>query len=250
MSKRIFLARPSYGPTEPESDYAAKVATLRDDVEVHSAGFRKSMTCHNFNDHLAYCMNRGGYTHWCLLHADIAPAPGFVDAMLDSLEANDLDVTHVPCRYKNDSQLLMTAMGRPGEVWGPNRQLTTTELADLPNTFDAETLCERWGMPNHILLPNTGCMLWRIGDWIENFPGFRMIDQFGRDSLSGNWVARSVSEDYWFGFWAHEHGVRVGGTKHTTGHWGRREFSSDEIGGAEHDDAYFRVMDAMREAAI
>ena len=241
MTTRVFLAHPSYGQTEPESGFAERCASLRDDVEVHCASFRKSMTCHNFNDHLRECMQRGGYQYWCLLHADVAPAEGFVDAMLDSLESRDLDVTHAPCRYKNDSGKVMTALGRPGKFWGPNREITTSELAQLPHTFDADDVCELFDMPDRILLPNTGCMMFRLDSWIEDFPGFRMIDQFGRDSLSGDWVARSVSEDYWFGFWAAENGVRVGGTKHPTGHWGRREFRSDEICGQEHDEGFLRV---------
>jgi hypothetical protein len=247
--KRVLLVRPYYWCRQPESDDAAKRGTARNDIEVHGASGENNMTCKNFNAHLAICMNAGGYDYWCLMHGDVAPADGFIDAMLDSLESTDLDVTHCPCRYKNDTGLVMTALGRPGKVWGPNRQLTLKELAKLPKTFDAQDLCNLWDMPDRILLPNTGCMMWKLGDWVEKFPGFKMIDEFGRDQRTGQWIARSVSEDYWFGFWAHENGVKVGGTKHPVGHWGRKEYSTDEICGQETDEQYLEVMEAVREMA-
>lgn len=247
--KKVLLVRPFYKSREPESDDASKRASLRDGVVVHYASDENNMTCKNFNALLALCMNEGGYDYWGLLHGDVAPAPGFIDAMIDSCESHGLDATHIPCRYKNDSGLVMTALGRPGQIWGPNRQLTTAELAQLPQTFDAETLSSFWDMPGRILLPNTGCMLWKIGDWIERFPGFQMIDQFGRNALTGDWVARSVSEDYWFGFWAHDNGVKVGATQHACGHWGRKEYSTAHISGQLRDEMYFEVMEQVREMA-
>lgn len=249
MTHRVFLARPFFRARDPESDDASRQASLRDDVEVHGAGNENNMTCKNFNAMLALCMNRGGYDYFCLLHGDVAPKPWFLDAMIESLESTDLDVTHCPCRYKGVSGLVMTALGSPGKVWGPNRQLTTKELAKLPKTFDASDLINLWDMPGRILLPNTGCMLLKIGEWIERFPGFTMIDQLGRNVNTGEWVARSVSEDYWFGFWAHENGVKVGGTNHATEHWGRRAYSTDDICGQETDEGYLQATQMM-ECAV
>lgn len=240
----VFLARPYFRSRDPESDDAAKRATNRDDVVVHGASEENNMTCKNFNALLALCMNAGIYDYFCLQHGDVEPAEGFVDAMLESFETTDLDVTHCPCRYKGDSGKVMTALGRPGKVWGPNRQLTLKEMRRLPKTFTGKDLCDLWDMPNRILLPNTGCMMFKIGKWIEKFPGFTMLDFFGRGS-EGKYFAASVSEDYWFGFWAHDNGVKVGGTRHTTKHWGRKEWSTDEDCGQERDDEYFRVAELV-----
>lgn len=248
MTKLVFLARPYYRSRDPESDDAAKCSSQRDDVEVHNWSDENNMTCKNFNAALALCLNQKRYQYFGILHGDVAPAPGFIDSMIHSLDSHHLDVTHCPCRFKNDKYKVMTALGRVGHCWGPNRLLTTKELARLPQTFDAQTLCDFWGMQEHILLPNTGCMLWKLGPWVETFPGFTMLDRMRKLPSNSQWVAESVSEDFWFGFWAAENGVKVGGTKHTTGHWGRKVFLSDEIGGAETDEAYLEYVRQVEAA--
>lgn len=242
--KLVFLARPYYRSRDPESDDAAKCSSERADVEVHNWSDENNMTCKNFNAALALCLNQGSYQYFGILHGDVAPAPGFIDQMIHSLDSHHLDVTHCPCRFKNDNGKVMTGLGRLGHCWGPNRLLTTAELARLPQTFDANTLSNLWNMPDRILLPNTGCMLWKLGPWVEKFPGFTMMDRIRK--LSTGWrVAESVSEDFWFGFWAAENGVKVGGTKHATGHWGRQEFRTDDVCGEETDVGYLEFMGAV-----
>lgn len=246
MTTKVLLARPYFRSRDPESDDAAKRASLRDDVEVHVVSHEDNVTCNNFNSMLALCMNKGIYDYFALLHGDVAPADGFIDAMLESIESHDLDATHCPQRYKNDSGKVMTALGRIGKFWGPNRELTTAELSGLPQTFTAADLSNLWDMPDRIMLPATGCMLLRLGDWIQTFPGFQMIYEFGRRQDNGEWVARCVTEDYWFGHWAGKHGVKVGCTNHPTGHWGRREFRTDDVCGQETDDAYVDLMEKLQ----
>lgn len=243
---KLFLARPSYSHYEPESDYAAKCSVGRDSqLEVHSAGFRSSMSAKNQNDHLCTCMNLGGYDYFGMLHADVAPDEGWADILIDELEKHDLDIIHAPARFKNETGITSTAIGYSSNIWMPVRRITTTELQDLPQTFDINVLREVYDAGAERLLFNTGCMVFKIGPWLGKFPGFTMYDRIV--IYEGKWCAVTVSEDYVFAHWCANQGLRAGATKVTTGHFGRKQWRTDEVCGPARDAEFDRDMAKVRE---
>lgn len=246
MSKLLFLARPAHSFYEPESDYAAKCAVSEDSpITVHSACFRQSMTCSNCNKLLCHCMSAGNYDYFAMLHSDVAPAEGWADALVGELEKHNLDVIHAPCAFKGKEWLTSTAIGYSADMYSAPRRITMTELQSLPQTFDVETIREVYDAGAERILCNTGCMVWKLGDWVHDFPGFTMMDSI--EKHGGKWRAVTVSEDYVFAHWCADNGVRVGATKVETKHFGRQGYSTADAWGPARDEEYFARL-AAREA--
>lgn len=219
--KLVFHARPSYGPFEPEADFAAARAVKDHELyTAHVCAFRCSMTSKNMNDHLAECLNSPNLYHYLAWqHADVSPGDGWIDTSVEDMEANDWDVIHAPCRIKNFSEQTST-----GVVYSDGRvvRLTTGDLEKLPRTFDVDTIKALIDPAVDRMLVNTGCCVWRLGPWIAEFPGFTMYDEmYHRD---GKWQTYCVSEDYMFSDWCNQNGIRQGATQIPTTHWGRWGF--------------------------
>ncbi len=239
----LFLARPSFNFTEPESDNAARNAVPDDSsIVVHTYQSMQSMTANNFNNCLAKCLNLGGYDYFAMLHADVTAERGWAQTLVEQMELHDFDVIHAPVPYKNDTGKSSTGVAYGDSIGAPIRKIMMAELQDLPQTFGVDCLRDTFDKNVKRLLPNTGCMVWRLDGWVDNFPGFTMIDQFSKQD--GQWVARTMSEDYVFGHWCADYAVYVGATKVRTGHVGRKIYWSDEVWGAETDEQY------AREAAV
>ncbi len=239
----LFLARPSFNITEPESADAARNAVLANSsIVVHEAEFRQSMTCNNFNQLLCSCLNRRGYDYFAMLHADVTARKGWAQTLVRQMELYDFDVIHAPVPYKNETGKSSTAVATSDYIWATPRKIMMAELQSLPDVFGVDTLREVFEPRAKFLLPNTGCMVWRLGDWVKEFRGFRMIDDLVQQG--GQWIAPTMSEDYVFGHWCAQNGVRVGASKVRTGHVGRKIYWSDEVWGSETDEQY------AREAAL
>jgi hypothetical protein len=251
MSK-IFLGQPCYGAIEFESADAVDNALNRDSPhELTAVRLTSSLLANCFNQLLAICLNAGGYDYWALLHGDMAPADGFLDTLVAELEMYRLDVIHAPCALKSEKGYTSTAMAYSDDPWQPVRRLTVRELKSLWPTFTIGILREQLDPAARILLPNTGCMLIRIGDWLKKFPGFeirdRMLHAPGAERLGVRYEfqPQCVSEDWNFGYWCAAHGVKVGGTtKVATRHVGRMVFPSDKDWGRDRDEDFFELRDA------
>ncbi len=248
MSKLLFLARPSYGPYEPESDIAANHAVGDNSaITVHACCFRLSMTCKNMNDHFAKCMNLGGYDYFALLHADNAPPDGWAEQLVDAMELYNYDVIHAPYAVKNKKGMTTTAIGFSGNIWGTVRRISTTERKELPRIFDIEVLRKELDEPDaERMLFGTGVMVIKIGDWLNDFPAFTMSDRIVKHE--GQWYPQCVSEDYMFSHWCANNGVRAGALNLDVGHWGRWNYSTADAWGESRDEDYFRDAVNLRGA--
>jgi len=146
--------------------------------------------------------------------------------------------------FKDASGLTSTAVAYSDDAWEIKRRITMTELQQLPPTFDADTLRQCYDPRAFRLLPNTGCILMRYGDWLKSFPGFSILDRITRVSDS-QWRSDVVPEDWHFGYWAGRNGVKVGGTKAAvTRHYGRQYFPSDGAWGQASDIFYMNHVEA------
>ena len=112
----------------------------------------------NFNTLFAVALNRaarGEITHFAMLHADIAPMPGWLDVLLEECDRLDADLVSALVPLKDGRGITSSGLGRIGDPWGGAfRRVAVRELAGLPETFDNADL----GYPQHPLLHNNGCL--------------------------------------------------------------------------------------------
>jgi hypothetical protein len=248
--RNVFLVQPAYGGIEPEAYHAVQRCHVSGDgTYVSVARSKMSLLGHSLNDYLAMCLNDGGYDYFGIVHADLAPADNWLSTMLAEMDAHDLEVCHAVCAIKDSSGLTSTSIAYSNDPWARVRRITLTELARLPQTFTIETLREAYDPAALRLLPNTGCLVMRAKTWLRSFDGFEIRGRLRTRPEDGKRVADVVPEDWNFGHWCAEHGVRVGGTKAVvTEHFGRASFRSDVVWGSERDEAFFRQHDSAYTA--
>lgn len=189
-----------------------------------------SLLANNFNLLFADAINQG-YSHFVLLHSDIAPAQGWVDRMLELMGQHDLDILSLISPFKDKSGRTSTAIDNENlaqSTWGPPR-LT---LHEVHNEWPEIITHPR-------LVVNTGCMMIKLGGmWMEpNPPCFSINDAFGRGP-DGKLVALVEPEDWAFSRVARDRGARIGATALIKlEHIGYHEYVNDEVWGTELDDS-------------
>jgi predicted O-methyltransferase YrrM len=235
IQTRILLAHPSYGAVERESYDSEKHSVPHDgQIEVHILPPKSSLLAHGFNDAVVACNRRGGYDAFALIHADISCQAGWLAKMWQIMQDRELQVLHTIAPIKNSDGLTSTALAYSDDPWSLVRRLTMTELHKLPATFDINDIREHLDPDATALLPNTGCLLVRAGTWLEDFPGFAIMDRIRRNGE--DWDSDVVPEDWNFGFWCARTGLSVGGTREVRlSHWGRSGFHNNDIWGMETD---------------
>lgn len=173
-----------------------------------------SLLAMNFNSLFCDAVN-SGCTHFAMVHADVQPAPLWLDTLLAEMEAQDCDVLSVVLPIKHAEGLTSTAIDDPTSPWEPWYRLSMHEIHALPETFSGRDV----GYPDNALLVNTGCMLVRLGGWVADFPGFTVRDRIVKED--GKYVAQTEPEDWAFSRWCHAHGLRVLATRLVQAHhWG------------------------------
>lgn len=128
--------------------------TIRNDIAVKIDQRSSSLLAHGFNNMWCRALNER-FDYFAMLHADIAPTHGWLDVLMDEMKATGADVLSCVVPFKEATGLTSTAIGDPAESWKPRRRLTMTEIAELPDTFDAADA----GYPGDVLLVNSGCFL-------------------------------------------------------------------------------------------
>lgn len=220
--QEVFLAQPYGAFIHPQSEQSIERASFRGGtLGIAKCPHPSSLLAHGFNTQLATCLNMGGFDYWLLLHQDVSPiTPGWLDIVINELEFHNLDALHVVCAIKDNRGLTSTAYSSTGDKWSERCKLSTTQLLEvLPPTFTIDDVRAKLDPQAQVLLPNTGCLLLRIGEWLDRFPGFTISDRLGWKD--GKRVAQTAPEDWQFGFWAASEGVRVGGTSCiATAHYG------------------------------
>ncbi len=235
--KRVFLAMPNNNAIVNET-WQAVLESGRDDLFVYTWRSENSLLAHNFNICLQKCLAMGDFDFYAQIHADIGADKGFLGTLLDQIETHGHDVIHAVVPIKNNSGLTSTAIAYSDDEWALERRITMTELSELPKTFDILNIRNEIDSNAVRLLPNTGCLMLRLGEWVDDFPGFEIKSRLTRDDES-NVKAETVPEDWNFGHWCARNGVTVAGTKAVgIGHWGRWQFRNDEVWGQRVDEAW------------
>ena len=219
----IFLGVPHYGEIGAHTAGSLLSASRRFSPLITLK--QASLLCHNFNSLWCEALNmrkERGVTHFVMLHADLAPQMGWVDALYEELQATGADVVSVINAIKDHRGL--TSTGRQNTVTGEIRRLTMKEICKLPETFDAAGA----GFPDDHLMVNTGCWIADITrPWAEDFPGFTIKDWIEK-LPNGAMRPGVLSEDWYFSGWLASKGLKVFATrKITTSHFGGVPFRND-----------------------
>lgn len=160
--------------------------------------------------------DRGEFTHFAMLHSDIAAEKGWLDKLMAEMEKHDAQVMSAVSPLKDGRGLTSTGVGEP-DPWGPVRRLTMAEVGQLPETFGRADVTEEL---DQVLLVNTGCMLVDVrGGWCRETNGengdalvyFTIKDRVVREG--DRWMVKVRPEDWNFSRMAARQGARVMATQ-------------------------------------
>jgi hypothetical protein len=192
-----------------------------------------------FNTLLADALNAretDGVTHFAMLHNDVIPCRGWLDILMEEMQANDLDMISAVVPIKNSKGLTSTGMDTPGNPWSV-RRLTLSEVYDLPETFTAKDVPYRQDQAQ--LLLNTGCWLMKLHEpWAEGLH-FRQQDRIAWNTTTKKYAAQSISEDWDFSRQLQTRGARIAATRKVPLQHERPEFHNKSVWGDwQTDEAY------------
>ncbi len=145
---------------------------------------------------------RPGMSHFCMMHSDIVPEPGWLNVMMGELHRTGADILSVVIPVKDDRGMTSTGLMRM-----PSRQMNKFSLKralKLPKTFCAADV----GGKSDVLLINTG--LWVCDftrPWVEKMC-FRFKDRIIRTD-DGKFIPQCIGEDWLFGIDAARLGLKV-----------------------------------------
>jgi len=197
--RKVFLAFPCYGLVHFESVQAAYSACRETPVAL----YRRSDSRLPFNFNSLWCAalnsrQQHAWTHFAMLHSDVAPEAGWLDTLIGEQERLGVDVVAAVVPIKDGRGLTSTGVWNPET--GQVRRLTMAEVMQLPDTFTADDVADllqpgkrvRVDMP---LMINSGCFVaaWRW-DWCEKVV-WRFVDEIWRGE-DGRFTACTMSEDW------------------------------------------------------
>lgn len=232
--RNIVLGMPGYGHQTQRAGRALWRA-CRDMNRVWVAQECGSLLAHNFNKLWCVALNRANagepVDYFAMLHDDIGLADGWLDALIDELESNQLDILGVVSPIKDTRGLTSIALHREGDNWVPAARLSLHDVFELPPTFTSDDV----GMP---LLLNTGCwvckfdMSWATKVW------FTINDRVAFNKATNQYEALNESEDWFFSRLAHELKLKIGATRKLyVAHEGMMTYTNTRPWGTYYFDA-------------
>lgn len=236
-ARRVCLGMPGYGEMSAGASRALWNATQggAGRLEVDVKYNQSSLLAANFNSLWVWALNENlnrRVHYFAMLHADVEPVDGWLDILINELEARDLDVLGTVVPIKDKQGVTSLALERPdGDTWRPLCRLTMHEVMQLPETFTSEDC-------GHNLLLNTGCWICRFDPaWAEQVC-FTINDRIVVDQ-HGRYHAQVESEDWYFSRLCHELELKIGATRKVPlNHKGFMSFSNQRVWGSDYDVRY------------
>jgi hypothetical protein len=234
--RRVFLGMPGYGELTAGAARAFWRATRLPDRQVRYQYNEGSLLAANFNTLWAAALNLAHsgerVDYFAMQHADVEPEDWWLDALIDEMEARDLDVLGTVVPIKDRKGLTSLALGRDdGDTWRVLCRLTMAEAHALPETFTSEDC-------GHPLLLNTGLWVCRFSEEWARKVRFTINDRIVQ-MPDGRYVPQTEPEDWYFSRLCHELGMRIGATrKIKLAHRGGIAFHSDQVWGEPFDRSY------------
>lgn len=179
---------------------------------------------------------RGGCTHFAMLHSDILPDPGWLDTLMCELDDTGADLVSAVAPLKDTRGLTSAGIGDAENPWAPFRRFTMRELMEMPETFSiADT-----PHTDRYLLHNTGCWacdlrspLFYAEDEHRCLHAFFNFPLRARRHADGHLVHERESEDWFFSRKLAELGARTLITRKVgLKHVGSMEFGNTEPWGS------------------
>ncbi len=247
MKKVIYIGMPSGGHLSLEAARGLFTSTARTEYEIMPVAFSYSALASCFN-HLwsrAIAASPEKVTHFAMLHSDVGPECGWLDTLMDELEAKKLDMVSAVIPIKSQDGLTSTAVGEIKDPWKQKR-LTMREVSELPPTFTDDDLVEwkkKHKREDSKLLLNTGCWLadlkndtWRqMSDEGELRFFFRTLDRIR--VTDDNLEVDFAPEDWLFSRECQAAGLKIGATsKVKLKHFGAMGWDNQGVWGNLEED--------------
>lgn len=229
----VFIGMPNYGSMHPLM--VAAVTTCTTSLRLSLWPETASLLAYGFNKTFALAMNNRklGITHFCMLHSDIAPEPGWLDVLMAEMERTGADVVSAVSPMKDARGLTTTGvLDRDTCI---TRRFTLRECFTLPETFSLDDCLASPSLNVEAKKPclavNTGCFLWRLNNpKCEEFTGFSILDRVNKLE-DGTMGVNALSEDWNWSRWCADNGLKVVATRKVKlthyGMWGWRNDTPD-----------------------
>lgn len=245
-AKRVFLGMPGYGTLThgaAQGFYHATAGKLNIGGQSHRVSLDRvyhggSLLAHNFNALWCGAINVNDQgppvDYFAMLHSDVEPDQGWLDVLIEEMEAHDLDMLGVVVPIKDLQGLTSIALHNvDGDRWRPLCRLTMQEVMQLPETFTQTDA----GAP---LLLNTGCWICRFDAEVAKRSCFTINDAIRFDDQRGIYVAEVEPEDWNFSRQMHAQGMRIGATRKVhVNHAGEMRFGNQSGWGHKPFDDEF-----------
>ena len=220
--KKALLGMPGYGQVTGGAARGFFRSSAKLDVVLRMQ--ESSLLAQNFNALWCEALNlhrKRGLDYFAMIHADVEPQDGWLDTLVEELEAKQLDVLGVVVPIKDVRGVTSTALARDdGDPWRVHCRLTMSDVHRLPETFTAADI--PGGRP---LLLNTGLWVCRFGDWCRQVR-FTINDRIVVDK-DGDYIPQVEPEDWYFSRLLHGLGLKVGCTRKVdVGHRGHMVFGN------------------------
>lgn len=197
---KVFIALPSYNGQSASKQLYSLSAIVKKGWLVASTEF--SSLAHSFNRMWADCLNRKrteGFTHFVMCHADIVPHGNWIQILLDEMKTHGADIISAISPIKDHLGITSTGRMRP-DVKCIER-FTMHQVYQLPETFTFPDIVLNTGcMCVNLAFPFVEQLFFRFQDWIEK-------------NEKGEFVARTVSEDWLFSADAASMGAKLYATR-------------------------------------
>lgn len=206
---RIFLGVPCYGRAIDMGQAAAVEHALLSGQIVARRRVAVSLLAFGFNQLLCEALNgrapeRGGFTHFLLLHSDVVPhGEDWVGDLYRELARHDLGAVAVSIPIKPNTPRAVEQLETSVALDRGDGKVSRVPLRQLEGeTFTSRTQGD--------LLVNTGCLLIDLRhEWSERIC-FTIDDRIER--VDGEFVARVDPEDWNLSRWFRANGVPFGTT--------------------------------------
>lgn len=239
--KIVRLGMPSYGELTSGAALGFFKPTNNPDIELHLLQQEGSLLAQNMNILWTWALNEG-CDYFAMLHADCQPEIGWLDILINEMEAKDLDVLGVAVPIKDQRGLTSLAMAHEsGDTWRVHGRLTMTDIYRLPETFTSEDL-------GHKLLLNTGCWVCRFDPTWARQVHFTINDRIVFNKKTNKYHTEVEPEDWFISRLFHELGLRIGATRKVPlGHRGHVVYGNVKPWGTDLYDEQSLTMSVLDE---
>jgi len=191
---KVYIGVPAYGRMIDFGNATACMNTGYPEVMVTYGSI--SLLAYNFNRLWTDAHNKRkshNLSHFCMIHADIAPEPGFLGKMMDIMEQRELDCLSAVSPLKGVDGYTSCALEMKG--WTRQRRITLKECELLPRTFTGEDTKRVLGSER--LLVNTGLLLLDLTRFDPMKFHFSITDTVEQNA-DGSYAAKDLPEDWDF----------------------------------------------------